>query len=161
MFFCSLCCPKVPLALKIDNLNHSVTSGYDSIQKAITEQSTKIDKLKSSELESQESIAKTTTSISIIPVESVEHIAVSLISEQKEKERRQLNIIIHKLEESSVNDGPSRKSDDIKRCESLFQTYLGIKVSITNAFRLGKNLTNPDCLSCNCFLVTYKRRLQY
>ena len=73
-----------------------------------------------------------------ITPDSVEHIAISLVSEQKEKERRQLNLIVHKLEESSANDGPSRKNDDIKRCESLFQTYLGIKVSITNAFRLGQ-----------------------
>ena len=49
-----------------------------------------------------------------ITPESVEHIAVSLVSEQKEKERRQLNIIVHKLAESSANNGPSRKNDDIK-----------------------------------------------
>ena len=45
MFFCSSCCPKVPLALKIDDLNCSVSSSYDNIHKAITELSTKIDNL--------------------------------------------------------------------------------------------------------------------
>jgi len=42
--------------------------------------------------------------------------------------------MIHKLEESSAEDGPSRKQDDIKKCEQLLQNYLGIKVAITNVF---------------------------
>ena len=92
---------------------------------------------------------KTSDSVNIstpITPESVEHIAVSLVSEQKEKERRQLNIIVHKLKESTATDGPSRKSDDIKRCESLFQTYLGIEVSIANTFRLGQKSDKPRFL---------------
>ena len=82
----------------------------------------------------------------IVASESAEEIAASLLSEQKEKERRQLNIMIHKLEESSAEDGPSRKQDDIKKCEQLFQNYLGIKVAITNAFRLGKKSNRPRLL---------------
>ena len=58
-----------------------------------------------------------------ITEESVENIAVSINTEQKEK--RQLNLIIHNLKESTANEGPSRKEDDIARCKSLFQTYLG------------------------------------
>ena len=54
--------------------------------------------------------------------------------------------MIHKLEESSAEDGPSRKQDDIKKCEQLFQNYLGIKVAITNAFRLGKKSNRPRLL---------------
>ena len=38
------------------------------------------------------------------------------------------------------------KSDDIKRCESLFQKYLGVTVSITNAFHLGKKSDKPHLL---------------
>ena len=37
MFFCSLCCPKVPLALKIDDANHSVSSNYETLREAITD----------------------------------------------------------------------------------------------------------------------------
>ena len=52
--------------------------------------------------------------------------------------------MIHKLEESTADDGLSRKQDDsnIKKCVSLFQNYLGAKVAITNAFHLGKNLAD-------------------
>ena len=78
-------------------------------------------------------LSKVPTSVNAVPPESAEQIAVSLLSEQKEKEKRQLNIMIHKLEESTADDGLSRKQDDIKKCVSLFQNYLGVKVAITNA----------------------------
>jgi len=49
-----------------------------------------------------------------------------------------MNIIVHNLEESNASDGPARKQADIKKCISMFQTHLGLSISITNAFRLGK-----------------------
>ena len=73
-----------------------------------------------------------------ITEESVANIAVSINAEQREKEKRQLNIIVHNLEESSASEGPSRKEDDITKCKSLFQKYLGVTVTIQNAIRLGK-----------------------
>ena len=76
--------------------------------------------------------------VSPISEESVANIAVSINAEQKEKEKRQLNIIVHNLEESSASEGPARKEDDISECKSLFQKYLGVTVSIHNAIRLGK-----------------------
>jgi len=78
--------------------------------------------------------------------DSVAQIAASLVTEQKEKEKRQMNVIIHNLEESNAADGPARKQDDIKNCLSMFQTYLGLSVSITNAFRLGKRSQKPRLL---------------
>ena len=63
---------------------------------------------------------------------SVARIAASLVTEQKEKERRQMNIIVNNLEESNALDGPARKQDDINKCVSMFQSYLGLSVSITN-----------------------------
>ena len=65
------------------------------------------------------------------------HIASSIVSEQKEKEKRQLNIILHNLTESSKEDAGDRKSDDTKEVTSLFDKYLGIKTSISNAVRIG------------------------
>ena len=49
-----------------------------------------------------------------ISEESAVNIAVSLAAEQKQKERRQLNWIVHNLEESAATEGDSRKKDDIK-----------------------------------------------
>ena len=53
----------------------------------------------------------------------VMHIASSIVSEQKEKERRQLNIILHRLAESSKENAGDRKSGDIKEVNSLFEGY--------------------------------------
>ena len=46
-----------------------------------------------------------TNAPSPISTESVQHIASSLAAEQREKERRQLNIIVHNLKESASTDG--------------------------------------------------------
>ena len=73
-----------------------------------------------------------------ITEESVASIAISINAEQNEKEKRQLNIILHNLEESSASGGPSRKEDDITKCKSLFQKHLGVTVTIQNAICLGK-----------------------
>ena len=73
-------------------------------------------------------------------------IAASVATEQKEKEKRQMNIILHNLEESNAADGTARKQDGIKKCLSVFQTYLGQSVSITNAFRLGQRAEKPRLL---------------
>ena len=56
-----------------------------------------------------------------ISEDSVAQITFSLVAEQKEKEKRQLNIIMHNLEESSAPDGLTRKQDDIKKC-----TYISV-----------------------------------
>ena len=44
-----------------------------------------------------------------ISVKSVEYFTISLVTEQEEKGKRQLNVIVYKLDKSSENDGPSRK----------------------------------------------------
>jgi len=78
--------------------------------------------------------------------DSVAQIVASLVTEQKRKKKRQMNVIMHNLEESNATDGPARKQDDIKKCLSVFQTHLGLSVSITNAFRLGKRSQKPRLL---------------
>ena len=156
VFFCSSCIQVVPVALrhydnqvlvesritavetfvieiqcserKLHETVKSVESQIESFQKSI--------KLLLNEHTTQ--LSKVSTSVNAVSPESAEQIAVSLLSKQKEKEKQQLNIMIHKLEESTADDGLSRKQDDIKKCVS-FQNYLGAKVAITNAFRLGKH----------------------
>ena len=60
----------------------------------------------------------------------------------KRKEKRQLNVTVHNLEESSASEGPSRKEDYITKYKSLFQKYLGVTVTIQNGICLGKQCTN-------------------
>ena len=88
-------------------------------------------------------------------MELVQHIAFSLATVQREKERRKLSIIVHNLKESASTDSSVRKQDDINEYKSLLETYiiyiyLGISVSITNAFCLGKirKLSSTNFKNC-------------
>ena len=63
-----------------------------------------------------------------------------MADEKREKERRQLNIFVHNLKESAATNGAVRM---ILRSIHL---YLGISVSITKAFCLGKKLDMPRLL---------------
>ena len=164
VFFCSSCIQVVPVALRHYDNQVLVESRITAVETSVIEIQCSERKLHESvksvesQIESfQKSIksllnehttqlSKVSTSVNAVPPESAEQIAVSLLSEQKEKEKRQLNIMIHKLEESTADDGQSRKQDDIKKCVSLFQNYLGAKVAITNAFRLGKKSNRPRLL---------------
>ena len=90
--------------------------------------------------------APTQSSPASLSEDSVAHITVSLTTEQKEKEKRHLNIILHNIEESTASDGASRKKDDIFKCTALIQKYLGISTTVNNAFRLGKKSAKPRLL---------------
>ena len=89
------------------------------------------------------SIKPDTLTLFLVSEDSVAQIAASLVTEQKEKQKHQMNVIIHNLEESNATDGPARKQDGIKKCLSVFQTHLELSVSSTNAFRLGKRYQKP------------------
>ena len=67
-----------------------------------------------------------------------------------------MNVILHNLEESNSTDGTARKQDDIKECLSVFQTYPGQSVSITNAFRLGQRAEKPRLLKVSLSSVKEK-----
>ena len=138
VFFCTPCLQMLPVALKYHECQSYMDSKVSCIdkflseiqqcEKRLCELATKVESELAEHHKSMDTMLSdhVTTNVSapIITPESVEHIAISLVSEQKEKKRRQLNIIVHKLEESSAIDGSSRKNDDVKKCESLFQTYV-------------------------------------
>ena len=66
-------------------------------------------------------------------------------NEERERERRQLNLIIHNLAESNANEGEARKTADIKHVADIFK-FLGAKASVTKAIRLGKKSNKPRLL---------------
>jgi len=164
MFFCSICYTKVPFALKVKD---EATNNHETLQKSLESINSNLSKLHSNVSEVAKNLGtqidkhqKTFAEVladhpADVPMQSappslsedsVAHITVSLATEQKEKEKRQLNIIVHNVEESSATDGVSRKKDDISRCMTLFQTHLGISATINNAFRPGKKSAKPRLL---------------
>ena len=165
VFFCSSCIQMVPAALK----SYDSQSFFDSKVSILEKSMSKIQETESNlhkfvkdvetQLEKHEKaittlfndhkstqVSATSSPTPSITEESVANIAASITAEQKEKEKRQLNIIVHNITESSASEGPSRKEDDIKKCKSLFEAHLGITVSIQNAIRLGKRSDKPRLL---------------
>lgn len=69
---------------------------------------------------------------------SVANIAATLVAEEKDKEKRQLNIIDYNIDESSATSGAERKSEDIAKVSKVFQEVLKVPCSITRAFLVGK-----------------------
>lgn len=71
-------------------------------------------------------------------VDSTSEVLTSFINEEKERCKRCLNLIVHNVLESSADNGPERKSDDINTVTSIFEKYLGVKAKIINANRIGR-----------------------
>ena len=70
--------------------------------------------------------------------QSIVSTIVSTMNEEKDKERRRLNLIIHNAPESTADLAVSRKTEDIDLATNIFNVYLGAKATVTKALRLGK-----------------------
>jgi len=68
------------------------------------------------------------------------------INEERDREKRQLNWIVHNLAESISDCDEIRKSEDIKRSIDIFNDYLKEKATVTKAIRLGKKGDKPRLL---------------
>ena len=69
---------------------------------------------------------------------STSEVSNSYINEEKERSRRRLNVIVHNVAELSAESGSERKSHDISNVASIFDKYVGVKVKVTNANRIGR-----------------------
>ena len=79
-----------------------------------------------------------------LSVESIVSMTASILSEDKEKEKRKLNLIIHNVSESTHTEAQDRKQDDIQRVTSLLAEYVGVTTTVSNAICLGKKSENPE-----------------
>ena len=69
---------------------------------------------------------------------TIVNVTSSLAIEQRERERRQLNLILHNVPESISCEPNTRKKEDIDFAQSTFSNILGTAVTVTNAVKLGK-----------------------
>ena len=161
VFFCTICLEKVPAALQYHEDQVYVDTKLEFVESKLSEvhQSTKrklsetIKTIESELGDFRKEITATLTDNSLsnkqpdsstplnVSDDSVIQIAASLATEQKEKEKQQMNIILHNLEKSNATDSTARKQDDIKKC--FFICVSNLYVSITNAFRLGQRAEKP------------------
>ena len=76
----------------------------------------------------------------------VNNTAATLVADQKDKEKRQLNIIVHNIDVSSATSGAERKSEDIAKVSKVLQEVFKVPCSITKAFHIGKKKDKPRLL---------------
>ena len=69
-----------------------------------------------------------------------------LMNEEREKEKRKLNFIMHNLPECDDADPTNRKTQDISKISSIIDKHLGIPTTITQAKRIGKKREKPRLL---------------
>jgi len=65
---------------------------------------------------------------------------------KKEKEKCQLNLIVHQLEVTTQKEPQARKAEDIEVCSKLIRKYLGLSSTVTNAIRIGSKGVKPHLL---------------
>ena len=150
MFFCSLCYSKVPFALKIQDEAVNYQQKIDEKIKLIEGRLSKIPNNITEQLDHccaliQSSVDKQDMDCEIIPdvsnkvsSDQISTAVVSLLHDEKEKEKRCMNLIVHNLPESDATSGQDRKQHDISKVTKVFNKHLGLSANVTNAYRLGK-----------------------
>ena len=142
MFFCSVRCPKMPLALKLEDKNSSLTLECKNIRKAISDLSAKIENLCSSEKELQKNIKETSTILSSIQPYNVSDssccMAVDIIRKLKDKECHKNSLIFYNVPEPTT---PSWKADSAYIIYSdLCRITFDLNLEIIKSFCLGKKI---------------------
>ena len=144
--------------LKESSKQHQVTfsdlsAKVDALARDITTNSTQLVTLKSQleklhregpTIELEEGVS--TDIASSLTSESVATITVGVADEQRERDRRKLNLILHNVPESAKQKGPERKADNISMVNGLLHQHLGFNPTISNAVRLGKKSDRPRLL---------------
>ena len=141
-----------------------LTTKVAALAKDITFNSTQLTSLKSNfeELNKKESLVLdteegvTSDTGGSFTNESVATITVGVVDEQREREKRKLNLVLHNVPESTKQSGPERKADDISKVEKLLHDHLGINPTISNAIRLGKKSDRPRLLKISVATIQEK-----
>ena len=64
----------------------------------------------------------------------------SILSEEKEKEKRKLNLIVHEVPESTRSIAQERKAHDLDQVHTILKECLGLETTIENPMQLGKKI---------------------
>jgi len=117
MFFCSLCYSRVPFTLRREDKSLAQQKFEERlrlVEDKLTEAVDKMDYNTTQQTPNNEELLNSVAN----------NIAATLAAEQKDREKRQLNIIVHNIDESSATSGTERKSDDIAKVSKVIQEVL-------------------------------------
>ena len=132
IFFYSLCHHKVPLALKLEDKDSSLSSNYEVLQKAIDDLSIKIDKLNSSENDLQWHIS--TASQQLLNVTN----SPSSVNTNIIKECRKNNQFFYNIPEPSTQSWKADSDFVVNLCKATYD----FEIQVAKAFHLGKKTEN-------------------
>jgi len=76
----------------------------------------------------------------------ISHAVSSVFNEEKEKNKRKLNLILHNIPESNAESADQQKQHDTDTAMAIINQHLNIPTSISNAIRLGKKIDKPKVL---------------
>ena len=112
----------------------------EKFTKSINDINTRLDKSASLPVENvKEQEARSSSSHIKPPVsDDITSTLISILAEEKEKEKRKLNLIIHKIPESNHDNAQTRKAYDLHQINTILQKHLNTESTIDNAIRLGK-----------------------
>lgn len=145
----------------VNSMNKIMSESFNKVVENMTRAVNKIEegvanRCKSLDEQLTSKLTTETTGTSSNDHSPIDTIAAGVVDEQREREKRKLNLILHNVRESSKENGSSRKADDIATVTTMLQNRVGVKATITNAFRLGKRSDRPRLLKVSVSSVEEK-----
>ena len=93
-----------------------------------------------------------------VTVESIASKTAAIVSEEKEREKQKLNLIVHNFPESTSTEASIRKNEDTQNVSSLINKYVGVDGHINNATRIGKQTGEPRIMKVT--LLTREEKIR-
>ena len=78
-----------------------------------------------------------------VTVELIASMTAAIICEEKEREKRKLNLIVHNLPESTSTEASIRKNENTQNVTSLINKCIRVNAHISNVTRIGKQTGRP------------------
>ena len=148
MFFCTKCEPKVKLTLKLfadiqqkqQAMDEKLRQLEEKFSKSISDINTQLGPKTNVNTESAMDLEgnRSITTDKIPAMSDITNTLTSILSEEKEKEKRMFNLIVHKVPESTSSSAQERKAYDLNQVNTIIQKHLGLETTIDNPIRLGK-----------------------
>jgi len=168
MFFCPTCVSNLDEALELFDDNKTNSSKLD-LQDDLPDKQNQLESqlsiVESKLLELKEELClqiskcremfSSSSTNTTKPPPLIANTVVTALNEEREREKRQLSLIVHNLTESKATEGEARKRDDIKEVIDILK-YLGAKANVTKALRLGKKSDKPRLLKISVDSVESK-----
>lgn len=156
-FYCSLCAPRVDVVLRffdgfyekqmcidarLQDIETQLTrlSGLQQVAPSLSNSETmQVDQTVTDQGGTHPGVTNTAQPTS----NELSNAVKSVINEEKERDRRKLNLIMHNIPESEAEAPVTRKQEDTKQVTDVFSKQLKVEANISSIVRLGKKGSGP------------------